>query len=161
MSPLARRMSRRLAFCLVLLVGAAACTPVTLPSYAPISRTPAPLPSAATALVLRVAPPAASGPGPNWACAGSTPVTVGVLLDGDAVVFATVTGERIDLVWPRGFSARLLAGRVEIVAPDGAVVARDGDELPSGTLGGSPSGTQAEPGFDICQVNGDYYPPAS
>jgi hypothetical protein len=88
-------------------------------------------------------------------------VTVHVLHDGDAVAFETVTGKRMDLVWPRGFSARLLDGRAEVVAPDGSVVAREGDELPSGTLGGSPSGTLAEPGFDICQVNSAYYPPAS
>jgi len=72
---------------------------------------------------------------------------------GDAVVFETVAGERFDLVWPRGFSARLLDGQAEIVAPDGSVVAREGDELPSGTLGG--------PASDICEVNGVYYPPAS
>lgn len=145
-------MSRILTIC-TLLVGAAACTPVALPSYAPTTRTPAPLPSAATALILETAPPAASGPGPAWACAESTPVSVRVVRNGETVVFETVTGGRIDLVWPRGFSARLLDSRAEIVAPDGSVVAREGDEIPSGTLSG--------PAGDICGVNGTYYPPAS
>lgn len=131
-----------------------------LPSYAPIARSPAPVPSGATALTLEIAPPAPFGPGPNWACAGSTPVTVRVLRDGDAVVYETEAGKRLDLVWPRGFSAMLLAGRAEIVAPNGSMIAPEGDELPSGTLGGSPSVTHAEPGFDICQVKRVYYPPA-
>lgn len=146
-------MSRKLAFCLALSVGAAACTVGTIPTYAPITRTPAPLPSGATALTLETAAPATSDPGPGWACAESTPVSVRVVREGDAVVIKTVTGERIDLVWPRGFSARLLDGRAEIVAPDGSVVAREGDEIPSGTLSG--------PASDICGVNGVYYPPAS
>lgn len=146
-------MSRILAICIALLGGAAACVPATLPSYAPITRTPAPLPSQANALILETAPPAASGPGPGRACAESTPVSVRVVREGDALVVETVTGERMALVWPRGFSARLLDGRAEIVAPDGSVVAREGDELASGTLSGPSSG--------ICGVNGVYYPPAS
>ena len=154
-------MSRIPSIGLALLAGTAACTMATIPRYAAISRTPAPLPSGATALVLEIARPAASGPGPNWACAGSTPVAVRIVREGDAVVFETDTGQRMKLVWPRGFSARLVAGRAEIVAPDGSVIAREGDELPSGTLGGLPSGTQAEPAFDICQVNSAYYPPAA
>jgi hypothetical protein len=153
-------MSRALAICVALLVGAVACSVVPSPSYAPTARTSAPLPSGATALTLKIAPAAASGPGPGWACAGATPVTVRVLHDGDAVVFEIGAGRQMDLIWPRGFSARLLDGRAEVAAADGTVVAREGDELPSGTLGGSPSGTQAKPGFDICEVNGVYYPPA-
>jgi hypothetical protein len=156
-----RFMSRILAIGLTLLVSTAACTVGTSPSYAPISRTPAPLPSGATTLTLEVAPPAPFGPGPNWACPEATTETLRVMLNGDAVAFETDAGLPIDLVWPRGFSARLLAGRAEIVAPDGTVVAREGAQLISGELSGSSSGTQAEPGFDVCGVNGVYYPPAS
>jgi hypothetical protein len=77
------------------------------------------------------------------------------------VAFETALGDRIDLLWPRGFSARLLDNRAEIVAPDGSVVAREGDEVADGTLSGSASATQPGQGFDICGVNGVYYLPAS
>jgi hypothetical protein len=37
------------------------------------------------------------------------------------------------LIWPSGFSARLLpSGSLEILAPDGTVVARDGDTIKLG-----------------------------
>lgn len=155
-------MRRKLAFCLALLIGMAACTVVTSPSYAPLTRTAVPLPSGATSLTLDVAPPSPSGPGPNWACAEATTETLRVLRDGDAVAFETDDGERIHLVWPRGFSARLLAGRAEIVAPDGTVVGREGEPLASGALSGAATAaSQPESRFDICGVNGVYYPPAS
>ena len=45
----------------------------------------------------------------------------------------SVGGEKV--IWPRGFSARLLpSGRLDILAPNGAVVARDGDTI---ALGGA------------------------
>lgn len=74
-----------------------------------------------------------------------------MLRDGDAVTFEYLDGRPVDLVWPRGFSARLLEGQAEIVAPDGSVVARDGDEI-TGLVGDT---------RDICQVDGITYPPAS
>jgi hypothetical protein len=41
-----------------------------------------------------------------------------------------------DVVWPRGFSARLLNGKAELVGPDGTVIAREGDHLEGQILGG-------------------------
>jgi hypothetical protein len=44
--------------------------------------------------------------------------------------------ERIVLIWPGGYSARLLEGRAELVAPDGSVLAREGDVV-SNLAGGA------------------------
>jgi len=45
----------------------------------------------------------------------------------------SVGGEKV--IWPKGFSSRMLpSGRLDILAPNGSVVARDGDTI---TLGGS------------------------
>lgn len=146
-------MSRKLGICLALLIGTTACSVAPLPSYAPIVRTPAPLPSGANALVLKTYAPAKSGPGPAWACSESLIAPVRVLRDNDAVVFELASGDRrVDLVWPRGFSARLVDGQAEIVAPDGSVIGREGDVL-SDMLAGIPS--------NICEINGVFYPPAS
>lgn len=37
--------------------------------------------------------------------------------------------ERQSVVWPSGFSARLLDDRAELVDPDGSVLAREGDVI--------------------------------
>jgi len=66
--------------------------------------------------------------------------------------FERVEDGRVDLVWPRGFSAWLRDGETEIVAPDGSAIAREGDVI-SERLVGVESG--------ICQVDGVLYPPAS
>jgi hypothetical protein len=57
-----------------------------------------------------------------------------VKADWDATHRAlSVGGEKV--MWPQGFSARLLpSGHLDILAPDGTVVARDGDTI---KLGGS------------------------
>jgi hypothetical protein len=58
--------------------------------------------------------------------------------------------------WPPGYSARITAGRAELVAPGGAVVAREGDRVVLGGAGGAePDGTEY---FSACggvQVVGD------
>ena len=55
-----------------------------------------------------------------------------VKVEWDAVRRAlSVGGEKV--VWPRGFSARILPnGRLEILAPNGTVMARDGDTISVG-----------------------------
>jgi hypothetical protein len=114
-------------------------------------RPPAPLPSGATALVLATAPPETVAPA-NWACPLNTITAAHMVREGDAVVFRSVGSEQaLDLVWPRGFSARLRNGVAEVVAPDGKVIVREGETF-SDIVGGPPN---------ICWVDGIYYPPAS
>ena len=58
-----------------------------------------------------------------------------------------------DLVWPRGFSARLLDGRAELNRRDGSVIAREGDvldDMGGGGMGGA---------FHVCTVAGKNYGP--
>ncbi len=46
------------------------------------------------------------------------------------MVFTRVDiGERVSVVWPSGYSGRLLNGRAELVAPDGSVLARERDVI--------------------------------
>jgi len=119
------------------------------------ARTPFPLPPDAAGVPLPTAAPAMPLPsGVSWACPA---MLIGpVRIDWDPVsktvsFTSLATGQAVGLVWPRGFSARLLGGRLEIVTPDGAVVGRDGDQVSS--LGGLPD--------DLCDVSGTLYPPAS
>ena len=112
-------------------------------------RPPAPLPTGAIALNLHTAPPEANIP-ENWACAGDTIEPARVARVGDGVVFILqATGQSIDLVWPRGFSAWLQNGHAEVVAPGGTIVLREGDVF-SDIISGVP---------EICEVDGVFYPP--
>ena len=116
-------------------------------------RTPAPVPSGATALALATAPAAEPLPaGVEWACPDALIGDVRVLRDQAAVVFEWTSGSRVDLVWPRGFSAWLRDERAEIIAPDGSIVAREG-QIISERLTGTESG--------ICAVDDVLYSPAS
>lgn len=129
---------------LIFAAGVAACAAHVNP------RTPAPLVSGATTLPLRTTPPAESYP-ETWACPAALINPVRMLRDGETISFELLDGRGVSLVWPRGFSARLLDGRAEIVAPDGSVTARDGDEI-TGLVGDA---------REICEVDGVTYPPAS
>jgi hypothetical protein len=50
------------------------------------------------------------------------------------------SGERYRIMWPTGFSARLLNGRSELVDSDGTVVARDGDVISNFEVGEAANG---------------------
>jgi hypothetical protein len=86
-----------------------------------------PLPSAAITIVLMTQAGTSSTACPPTDLAP-------VKADWDATHRAlSVGGEKV--IWPRGFSARLLpSGHLAILARDGTVVARDGDTI---RLGGS------------------------
>lgn len=112
---------------------------------------PAPLPSGATSLILRTQSP------PGFSLDHSCPVAlvrpVVAKLDSVALVFVSQeSGAPVGLVWPAGFSARLLAGRAELVTPFGNVYARDGDVLAK--LGG---GTVDNGDVNICFTSPDEY----
>ncbi len=120
-------------------------------------RAAAPLPSGAAALALKTDAPATPVPNAAWACPAALLAPVRGLRDGDTVVFRMVPDDSvITLTWPRGFSARLVSGRAEIVAPDGTVIARESDVL-TDMLGGAGDAQ----GFHICSVNNRIYSPAS
>ncbi len=68
------------------------------------------------------------------------------------MAFEWVGGGPVGLVWPRGFSAWLRDSNAEIVAPDGSLIAREGDVIRERLVG-------VESG--ICEVDGVLYPPAS
>lgn len=132
--------------------------PTAVPGFYPPARTPAPLPSGATALMLPTEPPA--GPFPTRAALGCRLALLSsarLERRGDSViVVSTTNGDERPVVWPRGFAARLLGGRAEVVAPDGTIVAREGEVLPAlgGGLGAS------GPTFHICSIGDKDYPAA-
>ena len=51
------------------------------------------------------------------------------------LALATSTGERMPVMWPFGYSARLVDGEIELLDGSGAFVAREGDLIQMG--GGS------------------------
>ncbi len=50
------------------------------------------------------------------------------------------SGERYTVVWPHGFSARLLDDRAELVYPDGSVLARERDVISNLAAGEADNG---------------------
>lgn len=53
------------------------------------------------------------------------------------MVFADeASGNRLQVVWPNGYSAWVLNGRAELIPPNGTVLAREGDVI-SNLAGGA------------------------
>ena len=64
---------------------------------------------------------------PAFAARSGGRVTGGVTADGTYCVWLTDRGEPEAVLWPPGYRARL--GPLEILDPDGQIVAREGDML--------------------------------
>ena len=93
------------------------------------SPSPAELPPGASPLAL-LTQPARLWPPRGFGCPTAQVLPIRVERDGAAMVFAVAEGgERVSVVWPPGFSARLLNGRAELVAPEGYVFAAQGDVI--------------------------------
>jgi hypothetical protein len=116
-------------------------------------------PTSAGGTPLTIGTEPAPTPLPNgavWACAQALMGPVRVERSGSALVFiSTFTGGVGPIVWPHGFSARLVDGKAQLLAPDGTVIAREGDVL--GDLGGGIGLTGDA--FHVCSINGTLYLP--
>jgi hypothetical protein len=75
---------------------------------------------------------------------------------GSELIFISTggSGAQRHLVWPHGFSARLVDGKGELLDPDGRVIAREGDVIAD--IGG---GMFSHDTFSVCSVNGVEYLP--
>ena len=98
------------------------------------------LPANATPLAVRTQPWRLWPPA-GFGCAMATVTPVRMDRDGEFVVFADETsGNRLPLVWPNGFSARLVDGRAELVSPNGSVLAREGAVISNLATGAADNG---------------------
>lgn len=80
---------------------------------------------------------------------GEQALQVGVLRsDGHSCVWQGDDAAGSDIVWPPGFGARFTDQGVELVAPDGQVVATEGDYLELGGGGRDDAGAACAPGGD-------------
>lgn len=115
---------------------------------------PAPLPEGANWLALRTQPPRWRFPFEPHACPLAALLPVRLVRDGQSLAFDMVdTGQRVPVVFPYGFSGRLVAGQGQIVAPEGVVIAQEGDVL--SRLGG---GSADNNDFVVCFTSPDEYP---
>lgn len=94
-------------------------------------------------LSTRTAPPFGETPG---ACPAAL-LEGNLIADGDShLVVQPDRGPRSRLRWPSGYVVRRAMERLEVLDPEGEVVAREGDMV---ALGGGQLGTDV---WDVCQV---------
>lgn len=116
------RRASRIAAAVAVLLGLIGVASITL---APPR--PAALPDGAAPLALRTQTPRLWPPR-GFGCPMALVPDLRVWREGDEMVFLRASDQQhVVVVWPPGFSARLLRGRAELVLPDGGVLAREGD----------------------------------
>ncbi len=107
---------------------------------------PATATPAATAPSATHSPPAQAGPTPVSITLLTEPAPAQACMDALAqgtlvpdprtgLALATSDGQRMPVMWPFGYSARLVNGEIELLDDSGAFVAREGDTVQMG--GGS------------------------
>jgi len=102
------------------------------------------------------AAPSSLPSGAVWACPDAEAGPVQVERAGSELVFISRgSGNERHLVWPYGFSARLVDGHAELLASDGRVIAREGDVIGDIVVGMGTSGDA----FYVCSVNRVEYLP--
>lgn len=100
---------------------------------------PAPVPVGALPLALRTQSPEWRFPGLPRGCPLAELSPVRLVREDQSLGFESIDdGQRLAVVFPYGFSARLVAGRGELVSPGGHVLAREGDVV-SRLMGSSAS----------------------
>ena len=120
---------------LVVAIGAALLVLAFWVAWRGLERPPQP-PQGATPLALRTQPPRWHFPLAPRACPLAGLVPIKPVRDGNALTFESVADQqRVPVVFPNGFAAWLERGRATLVAPEGVVVAREGDILKG--LGGA------------------------
>jgi hypothetical protein len=102
--------------------------------------------------------------GASYACPATlSSLSLRVVRSGtQLVVVDATTGSPFTAIWPNGFAARLLDGNAELLASDGAVVAREGDVLTSvnGEISAGESSGGAGRVIHITGFNGGCYTPS-
>lgn len=107
-----------------------------------------PLPSGATPLTIQ------TDPAPRQGCPDAGLGSVRVARSGSELIFiSTMAGTPENIVWAYGFSARVVDGQAQLVAPDGTVVAREGDVI---TDAGGGLGLTGD-AFHVCQIGKTMY----
>ncbi len=138
-------------------IGAAAIVVVLVAGSAWLRfQTASPASGATPVTILTEARPTPLPSGVAWGCPQARRGPLRVELSGSELVFiSTANGARESIVWPYGFSARLVDGKAELLAPDGAVIAREGEVLDD--LGGG-LGVSGD-AFHVCSLGGTTYWP--
>ena len=112
--------------------------------------------SAPTAMLLTIetAPTLTAPPGGVAACALARLLPIVIKRDGDRLMFVNAqSSQTVAVIWPHGFSARVVNGKGELLDPSGAIIGTEGDTLSE--LGGG-FGAEGQ-AFGVCSIGNRTY----